>query len=383
MTAIDTALETALRDGAAAGIVAMAADRNGLIHQGAYGERMIGSGIPMTLDTTFRIHSMTKAVTAVACMQLVEQGRLDLDAALGALLPDLAAPSVLEGFDDSGAPILRPARTPITLRRLLTHTAGFSYDIWNANTGRYQKATGFPGPFSGTLTSLNQPLAFDPGARWHYSIAIDWAGKVVEAASGLDLESYFRRHIFGPLGMDDTTFVQSEPQRARRVTMHKRQPDGSIAPFILDRPETSEYFGGGGGLFGTAPDYMRFTRALLSGGGPILKPETVALMARNHLGALRVEPMLSVMPGVSADCDFWPGMEKTWGLSFLINTEDTPEGRSAGSLAWAGLSNLYFWIDPTRGVTGVYMSQILPFFDAKSVSAFKGFECAVYETIGK
>lgn len=381
MSRIDAALNEAIGAGAAAGIVALAATRDGIIHQGAYGERLLGSGIPMTLDTTFRIHSMTKAVTAAAAMQLVEQGRLDLDAPLAPLLPELATPVVLEGFDGSGAPILRPARTTITLRHLLTHTAGFSYDIWNANTGRYQKATGFPGPFSGTLKSLNQPLAFDPGTRWHYSIAIDWAGKAVEAASGLDLEAYFRANIFAPLGMDDTTFVQSDDQRARRVTMHKRQPDGSIAPFILDRPEVTEYFGGGGGLFGTMPDYLKFTRAFLAGGGPILKPETVALMAENHLGALPVEPMVSSMPGVSADCDFWPGMAKGWGLSFLINSAPTPEGRSAGSLAWAGLSNLYYWIDLKKGVTGVYGSQILPFFDSRAISAFRAFERSVYDSL--
>lgn len=381
MAKIDAALNAAVAEGAAAGIVALVADRNGILHEGAYGERLLGSGIPMTLDTTFRIHSMTKAITAAAAMQLVERGKLALDSPLAPLLPDLAQPDVLDGFDAAGAPLLRPARTAITLRHLLTHTAGFSYDIWNANTGRYQKATGFPGPFSGTLKSLNQPLAFDPGTRWHYSIAIDWAGKAVEAASGLDLETYFRRNIFDALGMADTTFVQTEAQRARRVTMHKRQPDGTIAPFILDRPEVTEYFGGGGGLFGTMPDYLRFTRAIMAGGDPILKRETVALMAENHLGALSVEPMISSMPGVSANCDFWPGMTKGWGLSFLINTDDTPEGRSAGSLAWAGLSNLYYWIDLKKGITGVYGSQILPFFDSRAIAAFRAFERAAYDSL--
>lgn len=378
---IDDALQLAVETGALPGIVAMAADRHRVRYEGAAGLRAVDGAQPMTLDTTFRIHSMTKAITAAAAMQLVERGQLSLDAPLAPLLPDLGALQVLEGFDAEGSPQLRPAQTPVTLRMLLTHTAGFSYDLWNAQTLRYQKATGFPGPFTGTLRSLLQPLSFEPGSRWQYSIAIDWVGRAIEAASGLDLEAYFRQNIFSPLGMTDTTFVQTDEQRSRRVTMHRRQPDGGIATFVLDRPETTEFYGGGGGLFGTVPDYIRFAQAFLNEGGPILKPETVSLMAQNHIGDLDVEPMISALPS-SETCEFWPGMTKKWGLSFLINTERTPQGRSPGSLAWAGLSNLYFWIDRTRGVTGVFAAQMLPFFDARAVAAFEAFESEVYKALG-
>lgn len=378
---IDSVIRDAVATGALPCIVAMAATRDGVIYQGAHGPRTIGTDDPVSLDTPFRLHSMTKAVTAVAAMQLVEQGRLALDAPLAPLLRELADRQVLTGFDADGQPILAAATRPITLRHLLTHTAGFSYDMWNAGTLRYQKATGTPGSGSGKRASLLQPLAFEPGTRWQYSIAIDYAGLVVEAASGMSLEEYFRAHIFAPLGMADTTFIQSEDQRARRVTMHKRQPDGSIAPIVLDRPEVAEYLNGGGGLFGTVPDYLTFTRCLLAGGAPLLRPETFALMAANAMGNLRVEKLVAAMPALVNDVEFWPGTDKTWGLSFLINTVPTPEGRSAGSLAWAGLSNLYYWIDRTRGVTGVFASQMLPFYDVRAVEAFQAFERAVYDAV--
>lgn len=378
MTEIDRVLREAVTTGALPCIVAMAADRDGVIYAGAHGSRTVGTDDAATLETTFRLHSMTKAVTAVAAMQLEEQGLLHLDKPVSTVLPDLEQPRILAGFDADGAPRLIPAQTPVTLRHLLTHTAGFSYDMWNADTLRYQKAAGVPGSGSGKRASLAQPLAFEPGSRWHYSIGIDFVGLAVEAASGMDLEDYVQKHIFAPLGMRETTFRQSEAQRARRVTMHKRQPDGSIAPIVLDRPEVNEYLNGGGGLFGTVPDYLKFTRCLLAGGAPLVRPETFALMASNAMGAVRVEKLTAAIPALVNDVEFWPGMEKTWGLSFLINTEATPEGRSAGSLAWAGLSNLYYWIDLKRGITGVFASQMLPFFDSRAVEAFRAFEKAVY-----
>jgi CubicO group peptidase (beta-lactamase class C family) len=378
MSRIDDVLSSAVASGALHGVVAMAADDSGIIYQGAHGLREAGAAVPMSMDTTFRLHSMTKAVAGVAAMQLVEQGKLALDAPLAPLLPRLANKQVLEAMTADGQPVLRPARGDITLRHLLTHTAGFGYDTWNPLLKAYFKATGAPAPFSGKHGLLDAPLTFDPGTRWQYSIAIDWVGQAVEAASGLDLNAYFQQHIFAPLGMDDTTFVQTGEQRARRVSMHRRDENGVLVPFVLDRPEITEFFGGGGGLFGTIPDYLAFTRALLAGGAPLLRPETMTLMAENHIGDLDVEPMVSVMPALSHVADFYPGMKNKWGLTFLINTQETQQGRAAGSLAWAGLSNLYFWIDPKKRVTGVFATQILPFFDPQAIHAFREFERAVY-----
>ena len=378
---IDKALADAVGSGDVHGIVAAAASDRGVIYQGAHGVRTLGDAQPMTMDTVMRLFSMTKAITATAVMQLVERGKLSLDAPIAEVLPQLANPQVLEGFDAADRPILRPARTPITLRQLLTHTAGFGYENWNGDLQKYMKVTGLPGLPTGKLESLNAPLTFDPGTRWQYSISIDWAGRAVEVASGQDLEAYFRDHIFAPLDMRDTSFRLRPDQQARRATPHARQPDGKLQTMALVRSEEPEFFGGGGGLFGTIPDYLAFVRALLAQGGGLVKPETFAEMARNSMGDIFVETLKSFVPAMSLDANLFPDIPQKWGLSFSINTRPTPEGRAAGSLAWAGLGNLYFWIDPVKRVAGVWGTQILPFCDTKSVNAFKAFEKAVYDAL--
>src|SRR5436190_12132802 len=212
---INDILARAVEAGEVPGLVAMAATADGPVYEGTFGLRALGGGPAMTLDTVFRIASMTKVITSVAAMQLVEQGKLGLNAPVPDIDPALARPQVLEGFDASGAPRLRPALRPITLRHLLTHTAGFVYEMWNANAKRYVEATGTPPVLSGRVAALQRPLAFDPGDRWEYGINIDWAGRLVEAASGMNLDAYFREHIFGPLGMTDTGFVPIPEQQAR------------------------------------------------------------------------------------------------------------------------------------------------------------------------
>nr|WP_294523621.1 serine hydrolase domain-containing protein [uncultured Rhodopila sp.] len=385
-SSIDSVLAAAVSGDRIAGLVAAAADARGIIYQSAFGRRSVALPEPMTTDSVFRIASMTKALTATAAMQLTEQGSLSLDQPAREILPFLAETQVLEGFDAAGQPVLRAPRTEITLRRLLTHTAGFVYDIWNPAMQRYQEVTGLPGMRSAKVAALNAPLAFDPGERWEYGINIDIAGRMVEAASGLELETYFQRHIFGPLSMTDTSFLQRPEWDSRLATVHARQADGALLPIALPRGGVPELFTGGGGLFSTAPDYMRFLRALLNGGeldgARILRPETVALMGQNHMGALEVQPMVSRMPRMSNNVDLFPGMAKKWGLSFLINTAAGPAGRSAGSLAWAGLNNTYYWLDPARKVAGVLMTQVLPFADASVLEALDGFEAAVYGAVG-
>jgi CubicO group peptidase (beta-lactamase class C family) len=364
------------------GVVAMAANGKEVIYQGAFGKRDLSKDDAMTPDSVFWIASMTKAITSAAAMQLIEQGKLSLDAPIGKVLPDLASPQVLEGFDAKGEPKLRPAKKAITLRQLMTHTAGFCYDIWNADMATYLEKAGLPSITTCKNDALKTPIATDPGTRWEYGTNIDFVGKAVEAASGKRLDAYLRDHLFAPLGMNDTGFKINQSMRKRLVGMHARGPDGSLATMPFELEQDPEFHMGGGGLYGTAGDYIKFTQMILNkgrgNGNQVLKPETVATMAQNHIGELVVPKITSAAPIYSNDVDLFPGIVKKWGLSFLINAAQTPEGRSAGSLAWAGLANTYFWIDPARNVAGVILMQVLPFFDPKCLEAFAGFERGVY-----
>jgi len=380
---IDQALTEAVKSGRVPGVVALAANDKGTIYSGAFGVRSLGQSQAMTLDSVFWIASMTKAVTTAAAMQMVEQGKLNLDQPASEILPDLASAQVLEGFDAAGTPKLRPAKRPITLRQLLTHTAGYTYDIWNENTGLYEKKANLPGIITCKDDALKTPLAFDPGDRWEYGINIDFAGKMVEKVSGERLESYFHDHIFSPLGMADTSFRLSPSQRERLVAMHARGDDGSLKPIEFEIPQEPEFFMGGGGLYSTGPDYLKFVRMFLNHGSldgkTVLRPETVAMMGQNQIGNVNVVALKTVLPGSSLDAEFFPGMVKKWGLGFMINTETAPTGRSAGSLAWAGLANTYFWIDPTKNIAGVILMQLLPFADPQALQTFAEFESGLYK----
>jgi methyl acetate hydrolase len=384
---IDKVLAAAIRGEKIAGLVAAAADQYGVVYESAFGRRNIAQPQRMTTDSIFRIASMTKAITATAAMQMTEQGKLSLDQPAREILPFLADTKVLLGFDSNDIPIMRAPKTQITLRNLLTHTAGFVYDTWNEEMHRYAKITDLPAVRTGKLAALSAPLNFDPGERWEYGINIDIAGRMVEIASGLDLEAYMQRHILEPLGMRDTSFIQRPEWDNRLASVHARQEDGSLLPIASPPVATTEreFLPGGGGLFSTAPDYLRFLRALMNGGEldghRILKPETVTMMGQNHMGALEVQPLPTQNPNLSNPVDLFPGMSKKWGLSFLINTEAGPAGRSAGSLAWAGLNNTYFWLDPIKQVAGVLMTQTLPFADQTVLQALDSFESAVYGSL--
>ena len=337
----------------------------------------------MTVDSVFWIASMTKAITTAAGMQLVEQGKLSLDEPIGKVLPDLASPQVLEGFDAKGEPKLRAAKKPITLRHLMTHTAGFAYDMWNGDMVKYLEKTGTPGITTCQNAALKTPLMTDPGTRWEYGTNIDFVGKAVEAASGKRLDAYLRDHIFTPLGMSDTGFKIGDAQRKRLVGMHARGEDGTLAAIPFELEQEPEFHMGGGGLYGTAGDYIKFCQMILNNGkgngNQLLKPETVATMGQNHIGDLAMGKMTTAIGWATNDVDLYPDMVKKWGLSFLINTAKTAEGRSPGSLAWAGLANTYFWIDPTKNIAGVILMQLLPFADPQALQTFAEFESGLYK----
>ena len=382
---LDRILRQAVESKAMPGVVAVAATDTEVLYEGAFGKRDLGKPAPMTLDSVVWIASMTKAITATAAMQLVERGKLSLERPASEMVPELAAAKVLEGFDAAGKPRLRAPKRPITLRHLLTHTAGFGYEIWDPAIARYQTATGTPGITTCTNAALTTPLMFDPGDRWEYGISIDWAGKMVEAVSGQRLDRYFQENIFGPLGMKDTSFTISPSQRARLASVHQRGGDGALAPIEFEIPQQPEFHMGGGGLYGTATDYLAFTQMILRGGGvkgaQLLRPETVALMSQNHIGALEVGEFRSAIPALSNDIELLPGISLKWGLSFLINAQQLPTGRSPGSLAWAGLANTHFWIDRTRRVSGVFLSQVFPFYDHTTIDLLGKFETEVYRAL--
>src|SRR5437016_4077092 len=326
---IDAALKHAVDTREVPGVVAMAATDKGLFYEGAFGVRELAKGPDMTLDSLFRIASMTKDITSVAAMQLVEQGKLKLDDPVPNIDPTLGSPQVLEGFDAGGAPKLRPAKRPITLRHLLTHTAGFGYEQWDPNINRYVKTSGLPPRATGKVATIRMPLVFDPGDRWLYGINTDWVGRLVESASGQPLDVYFREKIFAPLAMKDSGFQPSAEQRARQARLHTRQADGSLVVQPLETvPAAPEFWSGGGPLYSTPRDYLTFLQMLLHGGSVngvrLLKPETVADMHRNSTGSIACGVLKTEVPAISNDVDLFPGAPLRWGLGYMLNVNEGP-----------------------------------------------------------
>jgi CubicO group peptidase (beta-lactamase class C family) len=380
---IDRMLRAATHSGDLPGVVALAATDSDIVYEGIFGERRLHEGPGMTRDTIFRIASMVKLITSVAALQLVERNKLSLDAPVPKIEPALGEPLVLDGFDKTGTPELRPAKTPISLRQLLTHTSGFAYRLWDAKALRYAKAVDEL-PAGDKVTVPRTPLMFDPGERWQYGGGIDWVGRMVEQAAGEPLQDYFRKHILGPLGMNDTAFVISPEQYKREASAHRRQPNGSLTPLPVEKQASApgQSFSGGGGIYSTASDYLSLIRALMQGGAlggtRILEPETVALMGQNQIGDIDVGVLRTTAPAVSNDVDLFPAITRKWGFGHMINMQPVPQGRSAGSMTWGGILNTYYWIDPQRQVAAVFMTQILPFADVRALRLYRQFERSVY-----
>lgn len=368
---IQAVLDAAVAAGDVAGVVAAVTGPAGTIMQAQAGVTVAGGDVAVDERTIFWIASMTKPITSVAAMQLVERGLLSLDAPIGDLLPYLAAPRILQDGQ------LRPAKTAITLRHLLTHTAGFSYDFASAAYVDYISAHPEAAK-RGRLSWLEMPLLFEPGTAWEYGINTDWVGRAVEAASGMALDAYLAAHILEPLGMEDTQFIPSEAQDARRAALHQRLPDGGLMAAPVARVSRPEFFSGGGGLYSTLADYQKFLRIFLNDGAGIIGPGSLAEMTRNQIGGLRAGYIPSANPELITGADMNPGQESKWGLGFLIYPERGMFGRNAGSLGWAGLANTYFWIDPAAELAAVIMMQTLPSGDPGAIKTLCGFEAAIY-----
>ena len=365
------------------GVVAVATDRNGNIYESSAGQRALGGREAMTPDSVFAIFSTTKAITGTAALQLVEEGRLDLDAPAKTYAPEIGKLQVIHGFDTAGKPMLRAPKRDVTTRMLLLHTAGFGYDFFNETYNRLATSHGQRSVITASHASIRTPMLFDPGDHWEYGSNIDWAGQVVEGITGKRLGDVMKDRIFAPLGMEDTAFSMTPSMLERMATMHQRDATGKLAPLPdFKLPQDPEVHMGGHGLYSTALDYAKFIRMWLNDGngpgGRVLKAETVRMAEQNGLGEMKIKGLPGVIPSLSNYAEFFPGMPKSWALTFMINEQDAPTGRPAGSLAWAGLANLYYWIDRKNGVGGFWATQILPFADPASVGGYIDFETAVY-----
>ena len=377
---LDAILDQAVAYGDVPGVVAMVASAERVLYARAAGLADVSRQRPMQTDTVFRIASMTKPLTSVALMQLVEQRKVNLDAPMSEYLDSFEPRAVLLDVNEAG-PVYSEARYTPTIRQLLSHTSGFGYSVWN---DRLFRTTDFA-KFSPTYF-MGEPLVFEPGTTWHYSTSTDWVGLIVERVSGQTLEAYLSRGITSRLGMRETAFNIDAALQERLATHHRREAQGTLTEVPNPVFEAATFFSGGGGLHATAPDYLRFMQMILRDGGNeerVLTSRSVAAMSRNQIGDLEVAEMQTSMPSMSNDFDVFPRSKARFGLGFLINETDIPGRRRSGSLTWAGLYNTYFWIDPESNVCAVLMTQVLPFYDEAVVTLLAEFETAVYATLVK
>jgi CubicO group peptidase (beta-lactamase class C family) len=381
---IDAVLERAVASGAVPSVCAIAADRNGVVYEGAAGPRVAGEGDLVSIDTHYRIRSMTKMVTTAVALALMEQGKLDLDAPVQRYCPRFAELQVLDGFDGD-QPRLRPPASQATVKQLVTHTAGLAYWFWNAEIVKWEAASGVPNVQSGSKEIFKAPLIADPGTTFEYGINIDWLGQVIEAASGLKLDEAIERWVTGPLGMDQTAFRMTDAQRVNSTPVHLLGEDGTWAATGLDLAQDPEYWSGGHGLYSTPRDYLKFQRALLGDGTSpdgvkILEPRTVEAAFTNQIGDLEFPAEITTAdPGASNTFAIGPGFK--WGYGLLLNTQDIPGRRRAGSGAWAGMLNTHFWVDRTTGITAAIYSQFLPFVTGPALALYEDFETALYAAL--
>lgn len=386
MKALDRILEVSVAEGHTPGVMVGVATRDGVVYEGAAGARALGGDEKMTVDSVFRAFSMSKAVAAAAAARAIEDGLLSLETPVEEVLPEWKEVQVLDGFDADGAPRLRPPKTMATLRHLATHTSGLVYEFWNANQAKYMEATGAPSILTGLKSALHSyPLAFDPGTRWDYGVGVDWLGQMIEKAADQTIDVYCKEKIFDPLGMGDTRFEVEDHMESRLVQAHMHTP-GGWKPHEIAPPPHPEFYGMGHALYSTGPDYLRFLRMLLMNGSldgeQILKPETTAMFSANQIGDLSVGKMVSVVPPLSADVDFFPEQENKFSLGCLVNTGDIDDKRRAGSQSWAGVLNTHYWFDPKAGVACVIMMQHLPFVDPNCLAVYDAVERAVYAGLG-
>lgn len=385
---LDAYLSSLVDRGALPHVTALAATRDGQSYAFSRNGATAGGGAPLTPDSVIWLASMTKLVVAVAALQLVEQGALMLDAPLTDALPDAPRHQVLTGFDGTGNAVTRAPGTPVTLRHLLSHTAGYAYSVWEPSLARYQATYDIPDIFECRAVSLGLPLTFDPGTSWAYGMGLDFVGQAIERASGLDLEAYLQARVFGPLGMKRTSFVLDEEMRAGRAAMLQRQADGGFTPLEFEVNQSPEFYLCGAGLYGPPAEYLRLLRALLNlgtlDGAQVLQPDTVRAARENQIGNLEIDAITSLDLSSSNHVTFLPRMGNKWSMLGLRNDSTQPNGRSHGSMFWCGMANCYYWVDWDSGDAGLLCTQVMPFVDDHVLSAFDAFEQTVHgmSTVG-
>lgn len=363
-------------------VVAMVGGRDGVLWSGAAGESQTGHAA--TIDTIFRIFSMSKAVGSTAAMILMDRGQLSADASVESILPEFAEIQLLDGFDTQN-PVLRAPRNKATVRHLATHTSGLAYEFWNPAMARYMQASGAPTILSGLLDSMKYPLQFEPGTQWDYGIGVDWLGRVVEKVDGRRIDQFCREEIFEPLGMTDTAFELLPHMASRLAKVSIRGQEGQFGDFDLAPPSQPEFYGMGHALYSSAPDYLKFLRMYLGRGSlngrRILSASCVDTMLENQIGSVPVICLNTVAAPITADVEFFPGRKKSHSMAFMRFEEDIPDMRRAGSQGWAGVLNSHYWIDPASDVAAIWMTQSLPFFEPRFMAAYERFEQATYRLV--
>ncbi|HBF31611.1 serine hydrolase domain-containing protein [Rhizobium sp.] len=382
MNAIDTLIKDVVDRNDAPFLVAMSANAQGIIWSGSAG--MANDQHTADENTIMRVYSMTKAIAATAAMILYERGKLDVDAEVESILPEFSRIQVLDGFDGD-TPVLRAPKTKCTIRHLLTHTSGFTYETINPDILKYLQVTGNPAIMDGPLEGLFYPMIADPGTLWSYGIGLDWIGRIIEVLDGRSIDQFCTEEIFQPLGLSDTIFEVDEHQKDRLADVYARKPDGALVPIEFGPPSHPEFYSMGGSLYSTARDYMHFVRLFLNEGTldgvRLLKPETINWMLENKIGDMLVTPLVNAVGAVGLAFEALPGTRKNHSFGFMRSDEDHPGMRKAGSQGWCGVLNTHYWFDRASNVAGVFMSQMLPLGDPRFQAQCDAFESAVYANI--
>ncbi len=378
--ALSRQISSAVSRGDAPGVVTLIVGRDGVLFEGAAGKLDVAHDVAMPVNAIFSIASMTKPVTSVAIMMLFEQGKLKLDDPVSKYLPGFDNLQVITKFNEKDATYeTRPAKRAMTIRHLLTHTSGIAYGAFNPTVDRLKEAT--------KKHEWELPLVNDPGDKWNYGPSTVVLGMIVEKISGESLEAYFQQHIFGPLGMVDTSYAVPIAKQSRVAMKHSRingalqeQPQEPI-PATPTAP-----FRGDCCLYSTAQDYGKFMEMLLNGGhlGPakILSENSVTMMGENNIGPIFVELQQAADESLAKPFPLGAGHDK-FGLGFQIASSDSEYAkfRSPGSMSWAGILNTEFWIDPQRHIGVVMMMQVLPFYDEGAIRTLRDFEELVYQKV--